>query len=73
MTFLEFKRTKSNEFFFDCSRPAPRGMICYYGMVSALIVQVRYNKLGSQWKQRWRVDEDDPLRLENQYRGIREP
>ena len=73
MTFLEFKRTKSNEFFFDCTRPVIRGLICYYGMVSALLVQLRYNKLEGQWKRRWRVDEDDPLRLKDQHRGIREP
>mmetsp|Transcript_118984 Transcript_118984/g.379418 ORF Transcript_118984/g.379418 Transcript_118984/m.379418 type:complete len:696 (+) Transcript_118984:79-2166(+) len=42
VTFLEFHRTKSNEFFHDCDREKPRGVICLYGMLSALFVHTFY-------------------------------
>lgn len=41
-TFLAFKKSKSNEYFYDCSRPKIRGEICYYGMLTAVTSQQRY-------------------------------
>eukprot|EP00928_Gymnodinium_smaydae_P054463 TRINITY_DN38220_c0_g1_i1.p1 TRINITY_DN38220_c0_g1~~TRINITY_DN38220_c0_g1_i1.p1 ORF type:complete len:716 (-),score=111.03 TRINITY_DN38220_c0_g1_i1:14-2161(-) len=40
--FLDFHRSKSNEFFFDCDRPLPTGRICLYGMLSALFIHHVY-------------------------------
>eukprot|EP00392_Amoebophrya_sp_AT5.2_P005464 g5473.t1 len=40
--FMAFKKSKSNEFFFDCSRETIVGEICYYGMMQAFAVQFRY-------------------------------
>ena len=42
LTFLEFHRSKSNAFFHDCDREAPEGMVCLYGMLSALFVHHIY-------------------------------
>lgn len=41
-SFMAFKKSKSNEFFFDCSRETIVGEICYYGMMQAFAVQFRY-------------------------------
>jgi len=40
--FLEFHRSKSNEFFHDCDRVEPKGVICLYGMLTALLVHTAY-------------------------------
>ncbi|CAE8714817.1 unnamed protein product, partial [Polarella glacialis] len=37
-----FHRSKSNEFFHDCDREEPQGMVCLYGMLSALFVHHLY-------------------------------
>ncbi|CAE7657193.1 unnamed protein product, partial [Symbiodinium microadriaticum] len=42
LTFLEFHRSKSNAFFHDCDREEPEGMVCLYGMLSALFVHHLY-------------------------------
>lgn len=42
LTFLQFHREKSNEFFFDCARKEPHGIICLYGMLSAFLVHHVY-------------------------------
>lgn len=42
MTFLAFHRSKSNEFFHDCDRDEPHGVVCLYGMMSALFVHHVY-------------------------------
>lgn len=40
--FMKFKSDKSNEFFFDCSRTTPKGDVCYYGLLTAFVVQFRF-------------------------------
>lgn len=42
MAFLHFHQSKSNEFFFDCARPRPRGVVCLYGMLSAFFIHHVY-------------------------------
>eukprot|EP00927_Polykrikos_kofoidii_P081678 TRINITY_DN7932_c0_g2_i1.p1 TRINITY_DN7932_c0_g2~~TRINITY_DN7932_c0_g2_i1.p1 ORF type:complete len:677 (+),score=95.96 TRINITY_DN7932_c0_g2_i1:39-2033(+) len=41
-SFLEFHRSKSNEFFHDCDRDVPRGVVCLYGMLSAFFIHHLY-------------------------------
>ncbi|CAD7965015.1 unnamed protein product [Amoebophrya sp. A120] len=61
--FMEFKQSKSNEFFFDCSRKEIVGKICYFGMLNAFAIQYRYLKMKvllAEWtNQDWVVEQKE--------------